>query len=141
MAKLNRILARVFGSGAGTDQISKFGSLFAGSPAFTTSPAQAQELSNWLTGWLGAAIGGNSPAVEDMNAVHFVLAYQIAYLMQAGVPEWNTATVYYIGSLANVDGSIYLSRTDDNTGNDPTGDPTNWKLVAGEVMTDLGDTI
>lgn len=141
MSKLTRIVARIFGSGAGVNQISQFGSLFAGSPAFTTDPAIAQSLSNWLTGWAGAAIDGNAPAIEDMNAAFFVLAYQVAYQMQAGIPEWNTDTIYYIGSLAtNSAGAIYVSRTDANTGN-LLSDATNWKLVGGDVLTTLGDLL
>ncbi len=140
MAKITRVDQKIFGSGAGVDQIAQFGSLFAGSPAFTTDPAIAMSLSNWLTGWAGAAIGGNAPAIEDMNAVLFVYAYQLAYLMQAGIAEWNTDTVYYEGSLVNVDGEIYVSRTDDNTGNLVT-DADEWKKIAGDIMSALGDTM
>lgn len=128
MAKLDRIVARIFGSGAGADQIGVFGSLFAGSEATTTSPATAQSLSNWLTGWFAAAIGGNAPAIEDMNSVCFVLAYQIAYMMQAGVPEYNVDTTYYIGSLANDGlGNLYVSIVDDNLAQALTNS-TKWQL-------------
>lgn len=131
MSKLTRVVGKVFGSGAGVDQISVFGSLFAGSSAFTTDPATAQSLSNFLTGWNAAAIGGNAPAIEDMNSVLFVLAYQIAYLLQAGVAEWNTATPYYIGSLVNDGfGLTYKSLTDNNQGNALT-DSTNWVKFSG----------
>jgi hypothetical protein len=141
MAKLDRIVARIFGSGAGVDQIAKFGSLFAGTPAFSTDPAQVQSLSNWLTGWFAAAIGGNSPAIEDMNAAFFVATYQLAYLMQAGIAEWESGTTYYIGSLVNDGtGAIYVSRTDANI-NHLVSDATYWKLVSGNVMTALGDSI
>lgn len=140
MAKLTRVLQRIFGSGAGTDQIAVFGSLFAAAPTFTTDPAAAQSLSNWLTGWLGAAIDGNAPAIEDMNSVLFVYAYQLAYVMQAGVPEWETNTVYYTGSLASVAGVIYCSRTDANQGNLVT-DVVNWKKVGGNILSALGDII
>jgi hypothetical protein len=141
MAKLTRIVQKLFGSGAGVDQIAQFGSLFAGSPAFTTDPATAMSLSNWLTGWAGAAIGGNAPAIEDMNACMFVFAYQLGYLLQAGIAEWDTDTVYYIGSFASVAGAVYVSRTDANSGHDPTGDPTNWKLLPLNLMTALGDLV
>lgn len=60
MAKLPRVKQNIFGSGAGVNQIAQFGSLFAGSPATTTSPAVAQSLSNWLTGWRG------QPLVETL---------------------------------------------------------------------------
>lgn len=137
MARLSRVFQRIFGSGAGTDQIAQFGSLFAGSPAFTTDPSTAQSLSNWLTGWFGAAIGGNAPAIEDMNAPFFVSTYQLAYLMQAGVAEWDTSTVYYIGSLVqDGTGVIYKSLTDSNTGNALTS-AANWQRYSsvGAVQT------
>lgn len=141
MAKLTRIVSRVFGSGSGSDQIAQFGSLFAGTPQFTTDPAVAQSLSNWLTGWFAAAIGGNAPTIEDMNSAMFVMTYQYSYLFQTGVPEWNTSTIYFIGSVVN-DGAgvLYVSKTDNNTGN-VLSSTTNWKVIAGNIMTALGDLI
>lgn len=134
MAKLTRVLQRVFGSGAGIDQIAQFGSLAAGSPAFTTDPATAQALSNWLTGWFAAVIGGNAPAIEDMNAAMFVMTYQLAYIFQAGVSEWNTSTVYYIGSLVNDgNGILFKSLTDANQGNALT-DLTKWRRASGSNL-------
>lgn len=130
MAKLPRIFAKLFGSGAGVDQISVFGSKFAGSPAFTTDPDTAQSLSNFLTGWAGAAIGGNAPAIEDVNAVFFVLSYLLCYLQQAGVPEWDASTIYYTGSLANSGGVLYISLTDNNSGHAVT-DAANWAVYGG----------
>jgi hypothetical protein len=141
MAKITRKLAKIFGSNAGVDQRAVIGSLFAGSSAFSTDPETIQSLSNYLDGWESVVIGGNSPAIEDMNALHFVFAYQLAYLMQTGLPEWNIDTVYYIGSLVNNGtGKIYQSLTDANEGN-AVSDTTNWKLIAGNVLTTLGDLL
>lgn len=132
MAKLQRFAAKIFGSGAGADQIGVFGSLFAGSEATTTDPKVAQSLSNWLTGWFGAAIGGNAPAIEDMNAGFFVTTYQIAKILQAGVAEWDAETTYFIGSFASDSlGGLYYSLTDDNL-NHALSDTTNWKLYSSE---------
>lgn len=130
MAKLSRFVAKIFGSSAGPNQIGVFGSLFAGSANTTTNPATAQSLSNWLTGWNGAAIDGNAPAIEDMNAAFFVHSYQIAYMLQQGIPEWNTDTVYFQNQFCSVSGSLYKSLTDDNTGNDPSTDTANWQLIS-----------
>lgn len=127
MAKLPRVLAKVFGSGAGGAEIGVFGSFAAGSPATTTSPLTAQSLSNWLSGWYSAVVGDNSPAIEDLNSVAFVMGYQIAYLMQAGIPEYDSTTPYYINSLCMDGGRLFKSLTDGNTGN-PTTDTTNWSL-------------
>lgn len=133
MARLPRIVGKIFGSSAGPNQIGVFGSLFAGSEATTTNPATAQSLSNWLTGWFGAAIDGNAPAIEDMNAAFFVHSHQIAYILQSGVPEWNEDTVYFTGNICNIDGNLYISLTDDNEANDPETDTTNWKLLSFEA--------
>lgn len=130
MAKILRKIAKIFGSTAGVGQIAKFGSLAASSPAFTTDPAVIQSLSEYLSGWFSAVIGGNSPAIEDMNALCYLFAYQIAYIMQTGVPEWNTDTIYFIGSVVNDGtGKLYISNTDNNTGN-PVSDTVNWTLFS-----------
>ncbi len=69
-----------------------------------------------------------------MNALCFLFARQLAYIFQAGVAEWNTSTVYYIGSLASDGlGVLYVSLTDTNTGNALT-DSTKWKLYGSNVL-------
>ncbi len=134
MAKLTRATQRVFGSSAGADQIAQFGSLAAVAPTFTTNPETIQALSNYLTGWFGAVIGANSPAIEDMNALCFLFAYQLAYLMQAGTAEWDDGTTYYIGSIANDgNGNLYVSIANDNTNNALT-DTTKWQAQSGAVF-------
>lgn len=128
-----RYTQRIFGSGAGSNQIKKFGSLFAGTPANAANAGDAMSLSNWLTGWFGAAIGGNAPAIEDMNAFCFATSYQLAYVMQQGIPAWDSGTSYYTNQFVSSGGNIYVSKTDDNLGNAVT-DTTNWKLFAGEPV-------
>jgi alpha-tubulin suppressor-like RCC1 family protein len=130
MSKILRKVSKIFGSSAGTNQIAEFGSLAAGSPTFTTDPVVIQSLSNFLTGWFGAVVGANSPAIEDMNALCYLYAYQIAYLMQAGVPEYDATTTYYTGSLVNSAGSLYRSVVDNNTGN-ALSNSSYWALAAG----------
>lgn len=134
MAKLTRKNQLIFGSTAGTDQLAEFGSLAAGSPVrfngASADPDVIQSLANYLEGWFGAIIGENSPAVEDMNALCFLFAYQLTYLFQAGVAEWNTAAIYYKGSQVNSGGLTYTSLTDSNTGNAVT-DATKWRAVGG----------
>lgn len=128
MSKIARKLAKIFGSTAGLDQIAKFGSFAEGTPEYTTDVEEVQSYSEWLDGWFSAVTGANSPAIEDMNGACFVFGYQIAYLMQAGVAEWNTDTTYYIGSVVSVAGVLYVSQTDTNLGNAVTSQ-ANWRLV------------
>lgn len=134
MAKITRIFQNIFASTAGAGQIGEFGSLAAGTPVTTTSAAVAQSLNNWKGGWFDAILGGNSPAIEDMNAVHFVTTYQLAYLMQAGIAEWQTDTVYYQYSLVNYLGNVFMSKVDTNTGNTPGADATKWTMLVAQNM-------
>lgn len=127
MAKIARKNMKIFGSTAGFHQRGVFGSLAAGSPAYDTGdPDDIQSLSNYLDGWYQAVVGNNSAALQDVNSLHFLFAYQLAYAFQAGVPEWNTSAIYYTGSLVMASGFLYVSLTDANTGNAIT-DATKWK--------------
>ena len=60
-----------------------------------------------------------------MNALFLGAFQQIAYLLQAGVPEWNTETDYHSnGYCRGADGALYVSLANDNLGNDVSD--TNW---------------
>jgi len=125
MAKITRKNMKIFGSNAGAQQRGVFGSLAAGVPAYSTDPEVIQSLSNYEDGWFGAVLGNNSPAIQDMNALQFLYAYQIAYGFQAGVPEWDDATTYYAGSFVNDSGVLYVSIADDNL-NHAVSDEAYW---------------
>jgi hypothetical protein len=121
MAKLSRVLQNIFGSTAGSDEIAQFGSLAAGSPEFTTDPAVIQELSQFAAGWYAGVLGGAAPTIEDTNSLFYLITYQLAYLMQQGIAEYNGSTVYYTNSFATSGGTVYVSQTDANVGNPVTG--------------------
>lgn len=127
MAKITRKNQKIFGETAGVDEIAQIGSLFAGTPTFSTDPDVIQALVEYSNGWFNVAIGDNSPAEEDMNAFCYLVTRQLAYLFQSGTAEWNDTTTYYIGSQAQDGlGNIYISLTDNNTNNALT-DAANWK--------------
>lgn len=137
MAKLNRVLQKIFGSTSGANQIAQFGSYQAGTPTFSTDPSVIQSLSNYLTGWFAAVNGSYSPAIEDMNALHYLFSYQLAYLMQAGISEWDATTTYYIGSLVNDGtGRVYSSLIDTNL-NQPVTDTSKWRCVQGVTVSTI----
>lgn len=144
MAKILRTTQKQFGGTAGGNQIAKFGSLAAGSPVrysgSTATAANVQALNNFLNGWFDAVIGSNSPTIEDMNALFWLAFYQICYIMQAGVPEWDAATTYYIGSIVSDGiGNLYSSTTDANVNNVVT-DGTHWQSVGGVISTNIVTT-
>ena len=125
MVKITRAPQKVFASSAGGTEIGKFGSVAAGAPAYTTDPVVIQSLAAFLNGWYAAIIGNNSPPIQDMNALFFLAFRQIAYVLQTGVPEWDSATNYYTNSMVSSGGIIYVSQIDDNL-NQPVSDSTKW---------------
>lgn len=133
MAKIARKNMKIFGVNAGAQQRGVFGSLAAGLPAYSTDPETIQSLSNYEDGWFGAVLGNNSPAIQDMNALQFLFAYQLAYGFQSGIPEWNDETTYYIGSLVNDAGTVYVSIADDNL-NNAVSDESKWSPYSTEPV-------
>lgn len=129
MAKITREPQLIFGSSLiANNNIAKFGSLKVGSPAYSLDPSEIQTTA-YLNGWGAAVVNNNAPALQDMNGLFYLTTYQLAYLMQAGIPEWNASTTYYIGSLVNdAAGNIFMSRVDDNT-NQALTDATKWKPI------------
>lgn len=135
MAKLTRFNQLVFGTSAGTDQMGEFGSKAAGTPSrytgTTITPAIVQTLANYVEGWFAAILGVNSPAIEDMNALCYLFSYQLTYLFQSGIAEWNADAIYFIGSfVSDGSGNLYVSITNSNTNNVVT-DVTKWKKYVG----------
>lgn len=142
MSKILRKSALIFGQSSGFQQMGQFGSLANGGPAYSTDPAVIQALSQWVDGWFAAVLGNNSPAIEDVNAFCYVVAYQIAYGFQAGVPEWDAGTTYFKGSLAqDGTGVLYVSITDNNLNNALTV-TADWKILNKGLRTVTGtDTV
>lgn len=136
MAKLERKTAKIFGENAtstgNNPEIGQFGSAKAGTYNGTGDIAQIQALSAWSQGWAGAVTADqNFPPLPEMTGVQKVNSYQNAYLLQTGIPEWDSGTTYYANtSFCQVNGTLYQSQTDDNVGNDPTTDTTNWKIYS-----------
>ncbi len=123
MTKLTRVIQRIFGDNAGVNQRAQIGSLAAASPVFTTDPTVMQALAEYTDGLDAILIGSNSPAKEDFNSLLFLFSRQLAYIFQAGVPEWQAVTTYYIGSIVQDGlGNGYISILDNNTGNALGGD-------------------
>jgi len=128
MTKLIRKHQKVFAENANSNELSIFGSLKAGIPAYSNDPDNIQS-AEYLRGLFGAVIGDNSPAIEDHNSLFYLFSRQLAYLFQQGIAEWDSATEYHTGSLCSLStevGKIYVSRTDTNVNHSPTG--TNWQL-------------
>jgi len=132
MAKIDRKTQRIFGGGLSAEPngISQFGSLANGAAFYSLDPAVIQALDAWWSGWLAAVVGKKNPGLEDMNAIFYVITRQLAYLLQQGIAEWDTDTVYYTNSFCTSGGATYRSVGDDNQGNDPTTATAEWQLMS-----------
>lgn len=134
MANLPRKLQQIFGGSLpAAGNIAEYGSLKAGSPAYSLDPDVIQTPA-WLNAWVGAIInapgGLASPALQDMNAAFFVVTRQLAYLFQKGIADWITTEEYFTNDFVKVGGVLYISKTDNNSGNNPVTDTNNWKTLA-----------
>lgn len=125
MPKLARKSAKLFAENATATAggIAQFGSLAAGTPNYSKDPDVIQGLSQYADGWSAAVLGTKSPALEDRNALDYLLSYQQAYIMQHGVPEWLSTETYYEHSyVVDSNGELRVSTIDNNIGHDPTLD-------------------
>lgn len=125
MAKLQRKSAKLFAenANAGIGGVAQFGSLAAGTPNYSKDVDVIQALDAYKNGWSSATTGNKSPAMEDRNALDYLLSYQQAYIMQHGVPEWiGTETYYEHSYVVDSNGELRVSTIDNNIGHDPAQD-------------------
>jgi hypothetical protein len=131
MSKILRKTAYLFAVNAGAAGIEEFASKeTTGSLVYSVNPAAIQTAA-WMLGWTAAQYQGVfAPYYQDRNAVDFVASYQIAYLLQQGIPEWDSATTYYTNSIVQSGGNIYFSAIDGNINNMPPLNASNsyWTL-------------
>lgn len=128
MAKISRTKQEIFGSQAGSRQITAFGTAKSENPVYTTDVAAIQN-SNYLYGWQPALLPDKAPYEEDMNALFYAITTQLAYLYQEGIPEYNAMTEYSNTAMVkSTDGTtIYKSLVSQNLGN-PLNNPTYWQV-------------
>ncbi len=132
MPKMDRKDQKVFAGGvAPTNVVAQFGSLADGNPNYSNDLDVIQALSAFDNGWSSAVINNSAPALQDRNALDYVFAYQLAYMMESGVPEYSATQIYFTYGIAKdpATGDLYRSLTDDNVGN-ALDDTVNWEPVA-----------
>ena len=136
MTQYKRITGKVFGGNAtatGNDpQIAQFGSALANTFVGTTDPETIQQLPAWGEGWIGAVTPETQfPPLPEMTGAMKVLSHQICGILQQGVSTWDNDTIYYTGNFCSKNGIVYVSLVDENQGNDPEVDTTNWRSYGG----------
>lgn len=141
MTKLNRLTAKIFGETASTTntpkEIGQFGSAKVGTYNATGDVATIQSLPAWSNGWIDAVTPTDQfPPLPEMTGVHKVLSYQNAYLLQQGIPEWDSGTTYYTNGFCSKNGDVYVSQSDNNLNNDPENDTVHWQIFQPTVPPD-----
>ncbi len=133
MAILARKTQKIFASSnsGGTDFGNvQFGSNQAGTPIESNDVAILQSLAAYTAGWEDATLSGeNLPVLGEDQGLHYIETYQISYVFQEGISEYDSGTEYRINSIVKKSGTvdIYKSLADANTGNALT-DGTKWSL-------------
>ena len=132
MPRITRKQQKVFAVNATNNGV--FGSLQANDPTHSQDPDVIQSRTAYSNGWDDATYSAEKlPPLEEFQGLQYLFSRQIAYLMQEGIPEWDTNTTYYKGSLVKAiqnDGSfiLYASLVDNNAGNLVT-DTTKWVIT------------
>ncbi len=129
--KLARKTQKVFAENATNNGV--FGSLQAGTGTVSNDIAQIQSLDAYKTGWNSATISSEKlPPLEEFQGLQYMQTSQIAYLMQEGIPEYDSGTTYYKGAVVKVitdsDYALYKCKVDETAGIAPTT-ANNWDLV------------
>lgn len=131
MAKLTRKNQKIFADSAAASQITVFGSIKENSPNppdYSKDPDLIQS-NEFMQGWTGATQDDYAPYRQDMNAIQYLVTRQLAYLFQAGIPEYDSSTQYYANcSFCQINGVVYLC-IQDALNKLPTTEPTYWKEI------------
>lgn len=126
--------------------ITQFGSLKANAPLATNNPTTIQALTAYDSGFYASLINGAPPAIQDMNALCYLITRDLAYLQQVGIPEYDATTVYEYGSFCSYGRGIYMYvAAAGNYGNSPIN-VAYWMVINNEVVRVVaslttGDTI
>lgn len=145
MAKLARVLGKVFAGSAPLDEIGQFGSALAGNPTNTQDVATIQSLPAYSEGWgKGVISSRNYPPIEEVNGVLKTISYQTCYLLQEGIPEYDINTEYSNTSIVkSVNGTrlnFYISLQNNNIGH-PLSDTTYWAQATLNTGRNVGEII
>lgn len=108
MAKLERVHQKIFASNAPASDVGVIGSLHEGNPTEAASVQDIQSLAAFEAGIRSIVIGENSPIIEEDNALYKLITYQLAYLFQNGIPEWDSLVEYHPLSMIKHGANYYF---------------------------------
>lgn len=124
MAKITRVNGNVkaFGSAQGSGERTLFGQ------TTVSNDLSAQFTPEFLRGW-GIVGASDFPKLQDFNAATFTNGQLLAYLHQMGVAEYDAGQEFYLNSVTQFNGALYISIQNGNTGHQPNTNPDWWKPI------------
>ena len=127
MAKLDRKTQKIFGASSPASEITAFATTLEDNPTFTKDIDEIQNTA-FEEGWFEETDNGNQrPFAEDRNSVDYTVTRQLAYILQAGLAEWDAGTDYHLNGLVRVDNQLYISLQNNNINNNPVSSPNWWR--------------
>lgn len=131
MAKLTRKTQKLFGENSQADEMTSFGSPTLNNPVFTRDLDLIQS-AEYMNGWFPTILDGAiRPYAEDMNGMFYLFSYQLKYILEQGIAEWDSGTTYYKNSLAKYGTETYISLQDNNTNHNPLSSTGYWQWYVG----------
>lgn len=127
--KIGRVKQKVFAASANNN--GQLGSLQLGTRIDSNDLTVLQALGAFDTGYNAMVVGGQKvPALEELQSLSYIATYQLAYLFQEGIPEYDATTNYYTKSIVKKPNTyeIWGSKIDDNLGNAVVAG-TNWQFL------------
>lgn len=127
MANLTRYKQKIFANNS--NQVGVFGT---GINKVASKNVETLQSSDYENGWSSAVITEkNYPIWQERDGVDYGFSYQLAYLMQKGMPEWLSTETYYQNDFCRVGNMLYRSLKDNNTNNNPTNSTGYWTIFTG----------
>ena len=145
MATLTRKTQKVFAGNANGDMLAVMGTMQTGNPVYSADVEALQNNAAYTKGWSDAILNDKAPYMEEMNGVQYGFGYQIAYLLQEGIPEYDTGTNYSDTSIVKVveDNNLvlYHSLIDNNQGVADITTSADWSRLYIVDFGKIGDPI
>lgn len=122
MANLTRYKQKIFADNS--NQVGVFGT---GVNKVTSKNVETLQSSDYSDGWSAAVVTNkNYPIWQERDGVDYGFSYQLAYLLQKGIPDWLSTETYYQNDYCKSGNKIYYSLVDNNTNHAPESSPTYW---------------
>lgn len=120
-AKLIKVFADIGATGASGGYLAQFGSAKEGAKTYSSVQSTIQALAEYDNGIKSALINGAPLAMQEIDALNYLLTSSAAYIQWYGIGRYNAAIEYFIGSFCKDDTSsgkvLFISRIDNNINN------------------------